>query len=105
MVAQDIPPSDRHSGLSAARQGAPASAALTRGLAGAGAYGPFPLPFRQSLRRQRAHLDCGGLALLREINALLDSMPPYSPAREDLSVALLGSSEILRPDSEGRITL
>jgi MraZ protein len=50
-------------------------------------------------------LDCGGLALLREINALLDSMPPYSPAREDLSAALLGSSEILRPDSEGRIVL
>ncbi len=32
-------------------------------------------------------------------------MPPYSPAREDLSAALLGSSEILRPDSEGRIVL
>ena len=29
-------------------------------------------------------LDCGGLALLREINALLDSLPPYSPQREDL---------------------
>jgi MraZ protein len=50
-------------------------------------------------------LDCGGLALLREINALLDSMPPYSPQREDLSAALLGASEILRHDSEGRIVL
>jgi MraZ protein len=50
-------------------------------------------------------LDCGGVALLREINALLDSMPAYSRQREDLSAALLGASEILRPDSEGRIML
>jgi MraZ protein len=50
-------------------------------------------------------LDCGGLALLREINALLDSLPPYSRQREDLSAALLGASEILRPDSEGRVML
>ena len=50
-------------------------------------------------------LDCGGHMLLREINALLESMPPYSQEREDLATALFGTSEILRPDSEGRILL
>lgn len=50
-------------------------------------------------------LDCGGHTLLREINALLESMPPYSQEREDLATALFGTSEILRPDSEGRILL
>jgi MraZ protein len=43
-------------------------------------------------------LDCGG-------KALLESKPPYSREREDLATALLGASEILRIDSEGRIVL
>ena len=50
-------------------------------------------------------LDCGGKTLLKEIDALLESMPPYSREREDLATALLGASEILRLDSEGRIVL
>ena len=50
-------------------------------------------------------LDCGGKALLEEIDALLESKPPYSREREDLATALLGASEILRVDSEGRIIL
>lgn len=50
-------------------------------------------------------LDCGGHMLLREIDALLNAMPPYSQEREDLATALLGTSEILRADSEGRILL
>ena len=50
-------------------------------------------------------LDCGGKALLKEIDALLAAMPPYSREREDLATALLGGSEILRLDSEGRIIL
>ncbi len=50
-------------------------------------------------------LDCGGRVLLGEINALLESMPPYSQEREDLATALLGTSEVLRVDSEGRILL
>ena len=50
-------------------------------------------------------LDCGGKALLKEIDALLESRPPYSREREDLATALLGASEILRLDSEGRIIL
>jgi len=50
-------------------------------------------------------LDCGGNLLLGEINALLESMPPYSREREDLATALFGTSEVLHPDSEGRILL
>jgi len=46
-------------------------------------------------------LDCGGKTLLREIDALLESKPPYSREREDLATALLGASEILRIDPEG----
>jgi MraZ protein len=50
-------------------------------------------------------LDCGGARLLTSIQALLDSMPPYSREREDLSTALLGTGEILRMDSQGRTML
>ena len=50
-------------------------------------------------------LDCGGNRLLGEINAFLESMPPYSQEREDMATALLGTSEVLRLDSEGRILL
>jgi MraZ protein len=50
-------------------------------------------------------LDCGGNQLLGEINAFLEAMPPYSQGREDMATALLGTSEILRLDSEGRILL
>jgi MraZ protein len=50
-------------------------------------------------------LDCGGSQLLSEVNALLDSMPPYSQEREDLATALFGTGEIVRADSEGRILL
>jgi MraZ protein len=50
-------------------------------------------------------LDCGGNFLLKRIDALLDTMPPYSAAHDLFATALLGTSEILRPDSEGRILL
>ena len=50
-------------------------------------------------------LDCGGNALLREIDALLETMPAYSEQRDVFATALLGTSEILRPDSEGRVLL
>jgi MraZ protein len=50
-------------------------------------------------------LDCGGNALLREIDALLETMPAYSEPRDVFATALLGTSEILRPDSEGRVLL
>ena len=50
-------------------------------------------------------LDCGGASLLKSIHSLLESMPPYSREREDLSMALLGVGELLRLDSEGRMML
>ena len=50
-------------------------------------------------------LDCGGRALLAEIEALLAAMPPYSPARDAYATALLGTSDILRMDAEGRVSL
>ena len=48
-------------------------------------------------------LDCGGHALIAEIDALLQTMPSYSPARDAFATALLGMSEILRLDAEGRV--
>jgi len=50
-------------------------------------------------------LDCGGNALLSEIDALLATMPAFSEPRDVFATALLGTSEILRPDSEGRVIL
>jgi MraZ protein len=50
-------------------------------------------------------LDCGGNALLNQISALLETMPPYSERRDLFATALLGTSEILRADQEGRILL
>lgn len=50
-------------------------------------------------------LDAGGEALLSEIDALLESLPPYSEERDSLSTALLGVSEMLKLDSEGRVML
>ena len=77
----------------------------------------IPAPFRQVLTKDgfdgvyaypsldAPALDCGGAALLREIDALLATMPPYSPARDAFATALLGTSEILKLDSEGRVVL
>jgi MraZ protein len=50
-------------------------------------------------------LDCGGGKLIAEIGAMLAKMPPYAPEREDLSLALLGTSEIVKLDPEGRFVL
>ena len=52
-----------------------------------------------------AALDCGGNALLGEIDGLLARFSPYSAERDTLAVALLGTSEVLKLDSEGRIVL
>ncbi len=77
----------------------------------------IPAPFRGVLARDGFEglyvhpsldapaLDCGGNALLREIDALLETMPAYSERRDVFATALLGTSEILRPDSEGRVLL
>ena len=50
-------------------------------------------------------LDCGGNALLREIDGLLDTLSPYSEERDMFSTALLGTSEVLKVDTEGRVIL
>jgi MraZ protein len=50
-------------------------------------------------------VDCGGNALLREIDGLLERLPPYSEERDLFSTALLGTSEILKVDTEGRVVL
>jgi MraZ protein len=50
-------------------------------------------------------LDAGGNALLTEIDSLLSAMPPVSEARDQLSTALYGVSEVLKVDPEGRVQL
>jgi MraZ protein len=77
----------------------------------------IPAPFRAVLARDGFEglylypsldapaLDCGGNALLGEIDAVLATMPRYSEPRDMLATALLGTSEILKPDSEGRVSL
>ena len=53
----------------------------------------------------RPALDAGGNALLAEIDALIGRFPPYSEEREQFSAALYGTSEVLKIDGEGRVTL
>lgn len=77
----------------------------------------IPAPFRAVLARdgyeglyvypslQAEALDCGGNALLREIDDLLNRHSPYSEERDLFSTALLGTSEILKIDAEGRVVL
>jgi MraZ protein len=74
-----------------------------------------PAPFRQVLAKDgfagvyaypsldAPALDCGGHALIAEIDALLQTMPPYSAARDAFATALLGMSEVLNMDGEGRV--
>jgi MraZ protein len=53
----------------------------------------------------RPALDAGGNALLAEIDSLIARFPPYSEEREQFSAALYGTSEVLKIDGEGRVTL
>jgi len=76
-----------------------------------------PAPFRARLARERfdgvfccptagsTALDAGGAALLDEIEALVAGYPPFSDEREQLATALYGTSEILKMDAEGRVSL
>ncbi len=50
-------------------------------------------------------LDCGGDALLSEIDALLAPLSPYSEDRDAFAATLYGESEVLKVDSEGRVIL
>ena len=50
-------------------------------------------------------LDCGGFALVKEIDAVLGRFPAYSAEHDVYTTALLGDGEILKVDPEGRIAL
>jgi MraZ protein len=50
-------------------------------------------------------LDCGGHALIRQVDGLLEHFRPYTPEHDVYSVALMGVSETLKVDAEGRIIL
>ena len=50
-------------------------------------------------------IDAGGNALMSEIEALIAQQPLYSVAREQLALALYGTSETLKVDGEGRVML
>lgn len=52
-----------------------------------------------------ATLDAGGETLLQEIDRLLGALPPCSAEQDSLSTALLGVSEVLKIDGEGRVVL
>lgn len=53
----------------------------------------------------RPALDAGGNALLAEIEALIAGFSPFSDQREQFSLSLYGTSETLKIDGEGRVTL
>ena len=50
-------------------------------------------------------LDCGGHGLLAQIDGLLGNFRPYTPEHDVYSLALMGVSETLKMDAEGRIIL
>jgi len=53
----------------------------------------------------RPAIDAGGNALMNDIDALVTRLAPYSEEREQFSAALYGTSETLKIDGEGRISL
>ena len=77
----------------------------------------IPGPFRSVLRRDgfeglycypamdRPAIDAGGSALMLEIDALIGRYVPFSDQREQLALALYGTSETLKIDGEGRVVL
>jgi MraZ protein len=77
----------------------------------------IPAPFRAVLARDgfdglfvhpsldAAAVDCGGHALVREIDQLLARHAPYSEEHDFFSTALYGASEVLKVDAEGRVVL
>jgi MraZ protein len=50
-------------------------------------------------------LDCGGHALRHKIHDLLGQLSPYSEEHSMFSMVLLGTSENLKIDTEGRVIL
>ena len=76
-----------------------------------------PAPFRAVLSRDGAEslfcypaldrpaVEAGGTLLMREIEDLIGRFPPFSDEREQFATALYGTSEIVKMDAEGRMTL
>jgi MraZ protein len=76
-----------------------------------------PASFRTVLRRDgfnglycypaldRPALDAGGNALLAENEALIADLSPSAQERDRFSLSLYGTSETLKIDREGRVTL
>jgi MraZ protein len=76
-----------------------------------------PAPFRAVLSRDgvdslfcypaldRPAVEAGGTLLMREIEDLIGRFPPFSDEREQFATALYGTSEIVKMDAEGRMTL
>lgn len=53
----------------------------------------------------RPAIDAGGKALMSEIEALIARYAPFSEEREQFALALYGTSETLKIDGEGRVSL
>jgi MraZ protein len=53
----------------------------------------------------RPAIDAGGNALMSEIEALIARYAPFSDERERFALALYGTSETLKIDGEGRVSL
>jgi MraZ protein len=76
-----------------------------------------PAPFRAVLARESAEgvfccpsldrpaIEAGGRALLAEIEQAVEGFPPFSEEREQVAIALYGTSETLKMDGEGRVML
>lgn len=77
----------------------------------------IPAPFRAVLARDGfdglyVHpsldgptLDCGGHALLATIDGLMDPLSAAGPDRDTIAMTLLGESDLLKIDGEGRVGL
>jgi MraZ protein len=50
-------------------------------------------------------IDAGGNALMAEIEAVMARYAPFSEEREQFAIALYGTSETLKIDGEGRVSL
>jgi len=53
----------------------------------------------------RPAIDAGGNSLMAEIETLVTGYAPFSDQREQLAIALYGTSETLKLDGEGRVNL
>lgn len=50
-------------------------------------------------------VDAGGNTLLNTLTSKVDTLEPMTPEHDELSLMLFGDSEVLKVDSEGRISI